>query len=112
MPSRSSERATNRKRSFTTEVSFHGINTSCLLGTHCYPCLRYGSLPGVSGCSEVARLKTERTRRSARPPSLAFGTLARLLVLSQGLFIWRVDAIDRAAFKQQLALEALKVLLG
>ena len=29
MPSPSSKRATNRKRSSITELSFHGINTSC-----------------------------------------------------------------------------------
>src|SRR3546814_5805031 len=60
-------RATNRRRSSSTELSFHGINTSGQMpesvthvsGTKRHLCL--GSLSGNSGVEEMAQRSEEHT---------------------------------------------------
>src|SRR5690606_20252600 len=57
IPSPSSKRATNRRRSSITEVSLHGIDTSRPNTEKCNPCLRYELSP-------ISQVGHQRFRRS------------------------------------------------
>src|SRR5690606_36143183 len=76
IPSPSSKRATNRRRSSITEVSLHGIDTSRPKTEKCNPCLRYE----LSPISQVGH--HTKSRAKARLPCL-WASLRLIALLQQ-----------------------------
>src|SRR5690606_26220415 len=79
IPSPSSKRATNRRRSSITEVSLHGIDTSRPKTEKCNPCLRYEMSP----ISQVGHsvLDSSSTRLAFRLHLLRFNCAHRTIVV-------------------------------